>query len=104
MTLGSARRVLGHPLAVVVLAVAFATVLIEGGSIPHTHLDSEPGYYNHDHDLSLLLATRGGGGLVPDVTPAFFAFVVVALLTTTIAMAPDSAPGRHADVRAPPAR
>jgi hypothetical protein len=103
MTLARARRLLGHPVAVAALAVAFATVVVEGGSIPHTHLGSEPGYYNRDHDLSLL-ATRGGAAPLPDVAPAFFVFVVVARLAAPGAAAPESEPGRHADVRAPPVR
>ncbi len=103
MTLARARRVLTHPLAVALLVLVFATVLLEGGSVAHTHLGTEAGYYNHDHDLSLL-ATRSAAGPLPDVAPAFFIVIVVALVIVATAVAPDPAPGRHADVRAPPAR
>jgi hypothetical protein len=80
--------------------LALLAMLLQGGSVPHLHLASQPGLYNHDHDLGNL--ATGGSGIVPDV-PAAVLFVAVVLLLAVSRLAPPaSAPIAHADSRAPP--
>jgi hypothetical protein len=87
-----------RPLALLLLALL--ALLARDGSVPHQHLGTGSGIYNHDHDLSTLATVAGG--LVPDRPepgPALVALAAIALPPVDVR---PRAPQRHADPRAPP--
>jgi hypothetical protein len=102
--LGSrARTGQGHPMLLLLLLLTVATLLLQGGSLPHSHQLSKPGLYNQEHDLTTLAAV---GSIAPlPATTAVVAFVV-ALATLAGESTPRALgrPRRHADFRAPPTR
>ena len=83
-----------------VLALALFAVLFQGGSVPHQHLGAEPGFFNHDHDLSTLATV--GGAVVPAGPDPAPDLVVTAAPATPPAAVQARPPRRHADPRAPP--
>ncbi len=87
-------------LGALLLAVT-AAILLQGGSVPHTHVGVGPGLYNQDHDLALLATLHGAAALAATQT----APVVLAVVITVTSPATDraaSAPRPSADSRAPP--
>src|SRR5215470_1989378 len=52
------RPIARSPLGLLLL-VAVAAVVVQGGSVPHTHAGIAPGFYNQDHDGSLLATLHG---------------------------------------------
>lgn len=89
------------PLLVGLFVLAVLAMLLQDGSIPHLHLASQPGLYNHDHDLGSLATV--GSGLVPDVPAAVLLVAAVLVVALARPAPPESAPIGHADSRAPPA-
>jgi len=94
------RRIARSPLALLLLA-AVAAVVLQGGSVPHTHAGIGPGLYNQDHD-GALLATLHGVATVSAAQPALEPFVVLASIAPAAAGRTASAPRSSADSRAPP--
>ena len=97
----SRLRCIARSPVVLLLLAAVAAVVLQGGSVPHTHAGIGPGLYNQDHDLSLL-ATLHGAATISAAQPALVPFVA---LSSVVAMATDpidSAPRPAADSRAPP--
>jgi len=84
-----------------VLLLAVAAVVLQGGSMPHTHAGINPGFYNQDHDRTLL-ATLHGAAPHAAAQPAMQPFVVLASIAPAARAAADSAPRSSADSRAPP--
>jgi hypothetical protein len=95
------RAVREHRCLGLLLLAAIAAVVLQGGSMPHTHAGIGPGFYNQDHDRALL-ATLHGSATVPAVAPAILPVVVVSPVVVPATDALDSAPRRAADSRAPP--
>jgi hypothetical protein len=95
------RRSAVSRLALTLLVLAVAGLLLQAGSLQHTHGTASLGLYNQEHDLAFL-AALATGGIVPDV-PVALPFLVVLLLATAIAVAPLAwTRCLHADLRAPP--
>jgi len=90
-----------HWLVAAVLLVAVAAVVLQGGSVPHTHAGIGPGVYNHDHD-GTLLATLHGAATISAAQPAMLLFAMVSSVAPTATDPVDSAPRPTADSRAPP--
>jgi hypothetical protein len=83
------------------LLVAVAALLLQGSCLPHTHTGVGAGFYNQDHDLSLL-ATLHGAAVLLDAQPAPLVVVVVSTIAPAGAESP-AAPARPlAESRAPP--
>ena len=84
------RRIGRSPLALLLL-VAVAAVVLQGGSMPHTHAGLGPGLYNQDHD-GALLATLHGVATISATQPAMQPFVVLASIAPAPSGRADSAP------------
>ena len=83
------------------LLVASLALLLQAGSVPHTHAGVGAGLYNQDHDLVLLAALNGAATLdTASVAPVVLLAVTEAPLPTAGRV--DSAPRPAADSRAPP--
>lgn len=89
------------PIAVLVLLAAAALVL-QGGSVPHLHEDDEAGIYNQEHDLTLL-AGLAGHGLPADPAPSVTIDAVSATVPPSVPERPTLPCARSSDSRAPPA-
>jgi hypothetical protein len=87
--------------ALVVFALAAGALLLQNGSLAHVHSAAKPGFYNHDHDLTLL-ATFGGGAPVPDGAPLVSWLPDVAAASVPDLSHPAASPLRYSASRAPP--
>jgi hypothetical protein len=94
------RPIARSPLGLLLL-VAVAAVVAQGGSVPHTHAGIAPGFYNQDHD-GALLATLHGVATVSAAPPTLRPTPVLALITPVASDPVDSAPHASAPSRAPP--
>jgi hypothetical protein len=94
------RPIARSPLGLVLL-VAMASVVGQGGSVPHTHAGIAPGFYNQDHDGSLL-ATLHGAAMLSAAQPTLRPVPVLAFITPVASDPADSAPCSSAASRAPP--
>lgn len=87
------------------LLVAFLMLplLLQGATLPHTHLGAPDGFFNQEHDLTLL-ATVGTVASLDAAAPA----VTLVLVVAAVALAPrrrsPTTLARAADSRAPPVR
>jgi len=93
---GAARSSLG-----LLLLVAVAAVVLQGGSAPHTHAGIGPGLYNQDHDLALL-ATLHGAATISAAQPAMLPSAVSSTVAPTASDLVHSALRSASDSRAPP--
>ena len=98
--MGRAHLVVRSPL-IVLLLVAVAAVVLQGGSTPHTHAGIGPGFYNQDHD-GALLATLHGVATISAAQSALQPVVVLAAVTPASSAPVESASRSSADSRAPP--
>ena len=94
------RPIARSPLGLLLL-IAVAAVLLQSGSVPHTHAGIGPGFYNHDHD-GALLATLHGVATISAAQPAVQPVVVRASIILASSDHDDSAPRSSAASRAPP--
>jgi hypothetical protein len=87
----------------VLLALLALPLLLQGGSLPHTHAGAADGLFNEEHDLTLLAAV---GTVASDIAavPAVIVVLVATAVTLLAAARPATARARAADPRAPPAR
>jgi len=83
------------------LLLAVAGLVLQGGSVPHTHAASSPGLYNHDHDL-VLLAALHSAAVLADMAPAPLVVVLAAAIALLAIPPPPSASRSTCDCRAPP--
>ncbi|MGH7313355.1 MAG: hypothetical protein ACREJV_09285 [Candidatus Rokuibacteriota bacterium] len=92
-----------HRGAALLVALALASLVLAAATVPHTHVTSQPGLFNQEHDLSYLAAL---GGVAPLVQVIDAVAPVVVVAATPVAPAPPlaSRPGRHQNPRAPPLR
>lgn len=95
-----ARPIARSPLGLVLL-VAVAAVVLQGGSVPHTHAGIGPGFYNQDHD-GALLATLHGVATISGGQAAVQPAVVLASIAPVPSEHVDSTPRSSAPSRAPP--
>ena len=94
------RPIARSPLGLLLL-VAVAAVVLQGGSVPHTHRGVGPGFYNQDHDGALLATLHGVATIT--AAPATLQPVVVLASLVPLALAHvDSTPRSSAPSRAPP--
>ena len=94
------RPIARSPLGLLLL-VAVAAVVLQGGSVPHTHAGIGPGFYNQDHD-GALLATLHGVATVSAAQPAVQPVVVLASIAPVTSAHVHSTPRSSAPSRAPP--
>src|SRR5437870_4662576 len=100
------RSILDHRFARFTLAalllIAALAMVAQLGSVPHSHAGSQAGFYNADHDLTLL-AALAGHGLTPDAMPALALEPVSIAISPCVAARPSMPPAYSGDSRAPPA-
>lgn len=87
-------------LLVVLLALP---LLLQGASLPHTHFGAPDGFFNQEHDLTLLAIT-GTVASLDATAPAVTLVVVVTAMAVAARRRPLPTRGRTADSRAPPVR
>ena len=83
------------------LLLGVMALLLAGASLPHTHAASTPGFWNADHDLTLM-ATFGTHACQLDAMPVIGIALVLAAAISLAAARPAAAPARLSDSRAPP--
>jgi hypothetical protein len=90
---------------ILVVALALLGLCLQGASLPHAHGHSggAPGFFNHDHDLTLL-ATLGIGGTLPGAAVLLPFAAVIGAIGLGLQPTPPAPPGRRPSSRAPPAR
>jgi hypothetical protein len=94
------RPIARSPLGLLLL-VAVAAVVLQGGSVPHTHGGNGPGIYNQDHD-GALLATLHGVATITAIPAAMQPVVLLASIAPLARAHVDSTPWSSAPSRAPP--
>jgi hypothetical protein len=87
----------------VLLLLLVVPLLVQGGSLPHTHFDASDAFFNQEHDLTLLatvatVASLGAGA------PVLVPMLVLIAVATARRSRPTTPPARAAASRAPPAR
>ena len=92
-----------RPVRVALLLLLALPLLLQGASLPHTHFGAPYGFFNQDHNLTLL-ATVGAVASLDATTPAVVLVVVVTALAITAHRRPATTIIATADSRAPPAR
>ena len=87
----------------VLVVLAVAGLVMQAGSLSHVHDGDTAGFYNAEHDLTLL-AGLAGHLLLVDAVPAIALPIVAALLMLCVCERPAFHLGRSGDSRAPPLR
>ena len=80
-----------------------APLLLQGATLPHTHFGAPHGFFNQEHDLTLL-AIVGTVASLAAAAPAVLLTLVVVAVAAGRHVRPVSSPARAAASRAPPAR
>ena len=83
------------------LLLGFLAFLLAGASVPHLHTATEPGLWNHDHDLTLM-ATFGSQACQPDAMPVLGLVPALATAPMLATAHLAGAPLRRSAPRAPP--
>ena len=97
------KRVASRLMLVTLLLLAAAGMVLQTGSVPHTHAASSSGVYNGEHDLTLLAGLAGHAPLTV-AAPAITVDAVSTLVASSVAERPASRLARSGDSRAPPVR
>jgi hypothetical protein len=84
------------------LLVLLLPLLLQGSSVAHSHFGGPAGFYNQEHDLTLLATVGAVAPLVAAV--ALVVVLVVATLTARVVSVAPVLACVVADSRAPPAR
>ena len=94
----------GSHLTILVLAVlALASMVLQAGSVPHTHVGhGEAGLYNQEHDLTLHASLTAQGTLAD--APPVLTIEAVERVASSGRDRPALAVARAARSRAPPVR
>jgi hypothetical protein len=89
----------------VTLLVLLLTVplLLQGATLPHTHFGAPDGFFNQEHDLTLLAIVGTVASLDAGAPALVLALVVIAVAAGRRAR-PVTTSARAAASRAPPAR
>ena len=88
---------------VVLLVLASAAMVLQVGSVPHTHAATHASLFNEEHDLTLL-AGLAGHVVLGDVTLALTVDAASSPLSPFIPDRPVLHVGHSGDSRAPPVR
>jgi hypothetical protein len=88
---------------VLLLALLTLPLLVQGASLPHTHFGAPHGFFNQEHDLTLLAIT-GTVASLDATAPGVMLLVVVAAVALGALRRPVATRARAADSRAPPVR
>jgi hypothetical protein len=78
-------------------------LLVQGAILPHTHFGAPDGFFNQEHDLTLL-AIVGTVASLDAAAPALMLMLVVIAVAAGGRSRPVATPARAAASRAPPAR
>jgi len=85
------------------LLLGLAAFLLACASLPHLHAGPDSGFWNADHDLTLM-AAFGTHACQPDAMPALALVLVVTAAVALACARPASAPLRCFAPRGPPLR
>jgi hypothetical protein len=85
------------------VALLVLPLVLKGASLPHTHFGAPDGFFNHEHDQTLL-ATIGTVASLDATAPAVMFVLVVMALAASAYRRPATTLVRTADSRAPPVR
>jgi hypothetical protein len=88
---------------VALLLLLTVPLLLQGASLPHTHFGAPDGFFNQEHDLTLL-AIVGTVASLDAGAPALVLMLVLMAVTVGRWQHPVTTPARAAASRAPPAR
>jgi hypothetical protein len=91
------------PIRVALLLFLVLPLLLQGASLPHTHFGAPDGFFNQEHDLTLL-AIVGAVASLDAAAPSVVLVLVISALAVVPRRRPGTATVRTADSRAPPAR
>ncbi len=92
-----------RPLRVALLLLLVLPLVLQGASLPHTHFGAPDGFFNQEHDLTLL-AIVGAVASLDATAPAVLLVLVVSALAVAPRRRPAMATLGAAASRAPPAR
>ena len=87
----------------VVLLLLVVPLLLQGATLPHTHFGAPDGFFNQEHDLTLL-ATVGTVASLDAGVPVLALMLVFIAVATGRRSRPTTTSARAAASRAPPAR
>ena len=85
------------------LLLGLIAFVLVGATLPHLHTGPESGFWNHDHDLTLM-ATFGSQACQPDAMPVLALALALAAAIALTCARPASAPLRCFAPRGPPLR
>ena len=92
-----------RPLRVALLLLLMLPLLLQSASLPHTHFGAPDGFFNQEHDLTLL-AVVGTVALLDAAAPALLLTLVLIAVAAGSRRRPVTTSVRAAASRAPPAR
>jgi hypothetical protein len=95
--------VMTRPVRVALLLLLVLPLLLQGASLPHTHFGAPDGFFNQEHDLTLL-AIVGAVASLDAAAPSVLLVLVVSALVVVARRRPATATVGAADSRAPPVR
>lgn len=101
MRLGRKYRGLTVAAFIVLMGLALTALVLDAGSVPHSHAGLQVGLYNQEHDLAYL-ATFSSAAPLPEAVSVPLA-VIVAIAVCAFVVLLASRPRRLAGSRAPPA-
>jgi hypothetical protein len=96
MKRSASRLVLGA-----VLLLAVVGLVLQDGSVPHVHASGQAGFFNADHDLTLL-ASLSAHALLNDPVAAVALESLFAPLSPSLPERRVTRPAHSGDSRAPP--
>jgi hypothetical protein len=88
---------------VIPLLLGLAAFLLVGAIAPHLHAGPEAGFWNADHDLTLM-ATLGTHACQPDAMPVLALVLALTAAIRLVGTPAVSAPLRRSAPRGPPLR
>jgi hypothetical protein len=95
------RRPAPRLLLALLALLAAAGMVLQAGSLQHLHDNRAAGFYNQEHDLTLL-ASLAGQATAPDLAPSITIDAVSTPVVTTAPARPNLRAAGSGDSRAPP--
>ena len=97
------KRFTSHLTLVALLVLATAGMVLQAGSVPHTHAATQTSLFNEEHDLTLL-AGLAGHVVLGDAAPAIAFDAVSSLISPFVPERPALRVAYSGVSRAPPVR
>ena len=97
------KRFTSHLTLVALLVLATAGMVLQTGSVPHTHAATQASLFNEEHDLTLL-AGLAGHVVLGDAAPALAFDAVASRISPLVPERPALRVAHSGVSRAPPVR